>query len=747
MKCLFRVLVLSMIALLSVSANEELSNGHLRLGFNAKGSLVEFSNSEHLFLAPATNGYLWELHWRDTVSGSSGTITSIAPRSFHFERTGLRSARLIWKELGLAAAPDLQIEGVVTLDDAAAMSRWKIVLRNSGTLRFEEVRFPCIQSIAPQENEVLAAPVWIGQIAANPRALLNKDGHSHEARYEYPGHASMQCLALYQGKGPGLYVACDDTNAFHKTFIFSGDGKSAVNFSLLQLPENNSTGTRDYVQPYSAVLGTFSGDWFTAAEIYRGWATNQWWARESRLQKKEKNWAGDTALWVWNRGRSENVIEPALALQKKLGLPVSAMWHWWHGCAYDIGFPEYLPPREGVASFTKALTRGHQQNVHAIVYMNQRLWGMTTKSWKGATNFAVLGADGTIHPEVYNSFTKSPCASMCMGTSFWRDHYAGLTQQAFALGVDGIYMDQACSSLACYNPKHGHPLGGGTYWMNGFRTMSEDIRERAKSVKSNDRIALAGEGVGESWLPYLDLMLSLQVSKDRYAAADGWEPIPFFQAVYHPYVIQYGNYSSLTMPPYDELWPEKFAPKEPLKLLDRKFSQQFYLEQARAFAWGQQPTIANFRESHLKERPEEINYALQLAKIRSRTLNFLQRGTFLRAPDINAPAATIDISRLSIYAGQQGGLTTLQKEMPLALAGAWQSPDGTLGLALASISNEPLLLEFNLDRAVYKLPKRGVIYRVDENKRKKIGRFDGETIKLSVELTPRGACLLEFVSQ
>ena len=28
------------------------------------------------------------------------------------------------------------------------------------------------------------------------------------------------------------------------------------------------------------------------------------------------------------------------------------------------------------------------------------------------------------------------------------------------LGVDGIYMDQACSSLSCFDATHGHPLGG-----------------------------------------------------------------------------------------------------------------------------------------------------------------------------------------------------------------------------------------------------------------------------------------------
>ncbi len=53
------------------------------------------------------------------------------------------------------------------------------------------------------------------------------------------------------------------------------------------------------------------------------------------------------------------------------------------------------------------------------------------------------------------------------------------------------------------------------------------------------------------------------------------ETIPFFQAVYHPYGITFGSYSSLVTPPYDELWPEEFAPEKAGQLLDEKFNKQF----------------------------------------------------------------------------------------------------------------------------------------------------------------------------
>jgi hypothetical protein len=438
------------------------------------------------------------------------------------------------------------------------------------------------------------------------------------------------------------------------------------------------------------------------------------------------------------------VIDPAVALQQKLGLPVSVFWHWWHGCAYDTGFPEYLPPREGDAAFTAALQRAHEHDVRAIVYMNQRLWGMTTASWtnENALRFAVKGADGQVRPEVYNTFTKQPCASMCMGTAFWRDKYAGLATTAVRqLGVDGIYMDQACSSLACFDPRHGHTIGGGTYWMRGFQLLATDIRRRCETRGGP---ALAGEGCGENWLPYLDVMLALEVSRERYAGADGWEPIPFFHAVYHGYGVFYGNYSSLTHPPYDDLWPAEFAPTEPLKLLDRKFSRQFCLEQARAFVWGQQPTIANFLPTHLQERATELEYALRLAKLRSRFPEFLLRGEMLPPPKVDAPAAELEMSRLSIYAGQRGGVREFQKRLPLVWAAAWRAPDQRVAIAVTSISDQPLTATLELDAVAMGLAGPGNVYRIGDRGRRLLGKYRANAPRLRLDLSPLDACILEL---
>ena len=727
-----------------------MANGRLEIGVGHEhGELVRLTDAHthQNFAGTASAGAgLWELK----LFPAEKILSPAGAKSFQCQPINGKepALRLTWEGFEVAAAPALRVEVVVRLEPGQPMSRWELGVTGLGELGISQVRFPRIVNIPRQENERLAVPVWMGQQTAESRkGFVGEDKGGRREQWEYPGLLSMQCLAFYRQDGPGLYVACDDVAGFNKAFAFFGDSRGNVGCEVLHLPERLPASNDAWWLPYAVQLGTFEGDWFTAAERYRAWATNQVWAKESRLaQGRVPDWALNTALWVWNRGRSPNVLGPAQVLQEKLGLPVSVFWHWWHGCAYDTGFPEYLPPREGAESFTSALADAQANGIHAIVYMNQRLWGMTTRSWhdESAERFAVKGADGKVHPEVYNTFTHEPCASMCMGTEFWRQKYAGLAVRAVTeLGVNGVYMDQACSSLACYDPSHGHPVGGGVYWMQGFRALASDIRTRCDSRR--EPVVLAGEGCGEPWLPYLDLMLSLQVSRERYLAPDGWDTIPFFPAVYHPFAVAYGNYSSLTMPPYDELWPAEFAPKEPLKLLDRKYSRQFCLEQARAFIWGQQPTIANFLPAQLEDRAGELEFVLRLARLRSRATKYLLHGTFLRPPQLLGPVAILDISRLSIYAGRQGGLTAFQKASPLTLASAWRAPDKNVAVAVASIADEPVHVTLVLPSGAYDLPQGSSVYQMDEKGRRRIGTLKETGNSIELELPTRAAYIVELI--
>ena len=725
-----------------------IENEFLRVSIDRQdGTVLELTDltSGHNHVGDAEER-LWELN--ATSDGESITFAPEQATTFHVlklapKKNGLK---MVWEGDTLLHGKG-RVEATVCLEEGEPVSLWNISIDFAANLQIEQIHFPRLAAIRRQEDERLAVPLWMGQQTSDPRTLLaGANGKGRRLAWTYPGSMSMQCVALYRDGGDGLYAACNDNAVRRKTFALWGTPDGNTHYEMVHYPEVDEVVAGHFELPYSSVLGTFQGDWITAAERYRQWAVKQPWTQQSRMRRGlVPGWVLDTGMWVWNRGRSPGVLPPAAKLQERLGLPVSVFWHWWHGCPYDTGFPEYLPPREGTEPFRNAVAQAHGDDLHMLVYMNQRAWGLSTKSWEaeGAEQYAVKAEDGKIRPEVYNIFTRQALISMCLATPFWRNKYAGLAEEAVNdLGVDGIYMDQACLHKPCYDPNHGHLPGGGDSWMEGFRALSEDIRTRCHR---DTPVVLAGEGCGEAWLPYLDLMLALQVSQERYSSpTNTWEVIPFFHAVYHPYSVIYGNYSSLVMPPYDDLWPDEFAPDEPLALLDRRFSRQFYLEQARTFVWGQQPTLANFRPLLLEERPEEIDYLTRLVRLRNGAKKYLLHGEFLRSPKLNVPEVTSDFSRLSIYAGQKDRLTSSQRRHPLALAGAWRAADGDVAIALASVVDEPLSLSLAIDREYYQLPDDARPYRIDEAGRHKIKQPSNTGSRLPLDLPPRGLCLVEF---
>ena len=723
-----------------------LDTPEVTLRFNERqGHLVSLldKHAGHDHIAKDAPGSLWML---ELPEPAGGTLLPEHAQQFdyrHEENDPLRLL-LLWSEFSQEAMPTLSVSVRVRFDPNVRATRLSIMVQGLDGIVPQLVRFPRLPGITQQESEVLAVPYWMGEKTTQARQLLSSaPGRARRREFSYPGLLSMQCMTFYREDGPGLYLAADDIEARSKSFAAFGDGQGRIGLEVCHFPGADTAAAATYTPGYDVLIGLFQGDWMTVAARYREWALRQPWARESRLrQGRTPAWVGDTGFWVWNRGPSEGVLPPAATMQDYLGVPVSVFWHWWHGCAYDVNFPEYLPPREGTDAFREAVREARQQGLNPIVYMNQRLWGMTTESWvaKNAERYAVKKPDGTVQPEVYNTFTRSPMASMCMGTAFWRNTYAGLAASAYNdLGVSGIYMDQACSSLVCYDTEHGHPPGGGTYWMEGFRTLESDIRKRCPGI------TLAGEGCGEAWLPHLDLMLSLQVSQERYAAPGQWEPIPFFPAVYHGYSILYGSYSSLTRPPYDSLWPKDFAPKQPLALLDEKFRYQFRLEQARSFVWGQQPCLSNFLPQHLAERKTDLAYVKQLVQLRQAALPYLLHGTFVRPPRMHIPGMEIDMSRLSIYAGQQQPVQEYRKRVPQYLAGAWQAKDGSIAVAVANIADTEHKIRFTLSPEEYELPDRGRVYKRLEGSRTAICRFENRQVTISDTLAAAGAAIYEVI--
>jgi len=750
---LFSVLVFIILLLPQCKSSKEsgeiieIGNGKISLAFEkATGKFIAFNdiaNSHEFINQEVVKGLPWEVRF-DSPSNNQSQANETIPSKFRYSKPDSLTIILEWE--GFKEMKGFKVKAKINLDEEKALSYWKIFVDGIKGNPIRGVVFPKIEGITESGEEKLVIPGWMGELMHNPRVALSA-GQIKRMEWVYPGALSSQIFALYDSNLCGFYASCNDSLSYTKNFAFTLDTMNTLEYEMINYPSFDPA-LDSYTPSYEAVIGSFKGDWITAAEMYREWAVKQRWATESRFRNGIiPSWLENTALWVWNRGKSGNVLKPAVELKNKLGLPISVFWHWWHNNSYDEFLPEYIPPREGKKSFTNAVLSAQREGVRSIVYMNAIQWGESTESWKAenAIPFSLKDINGNMNSHIYNIFTGNSLTVMCMGTQFWRDKYSSLCDSVVNVyKTNGVYMDQACLSYKCFDRSHGHSAGGGNYWVEGFGKLTDQIRSK---VSKETEPIFPGEGSGESWIPYLDAFLTLQPSRERYAGVGNSETIPLFQAIYHQYGITYGSYSSLVTPPYDEKWPKEYAPENTEQLLDEAFNKQFLMEQARSFVWGCQPTIANYHSFLNYERKVEIDYLLNIARLRYKALKYLLKGEFCRNPGIEPPVENIKISRLSIYAGRTPGenVKTFNKDVPVLYAGTWKADDNNIGIALASISDNYISVDFNFNSAEYNLPSEGEVYIITNEGKELLNSYTGGSISVKYSMQPRGLCILEIV--
>jgi hypothetical protein len=123
-------------------------------------------------------------------------------------------------------------------------------------------------------------------------------------------------------------------------------------------------------------------------------------------------------------------------------------------------------------------------------------------------------------------------------------------------------------------------------------------------------------------------------------------------------------------------------------------------------------------------------------------------GKFLKSPDLRSPLEEFDISRLSIYAGKTGNtVTAFRGTFPLIYSGTWQSENKKIGIALASISDNPFRVNFTLNPNDYELTPSGKIYLIDVKGKKLLTSYSQMTIHVDFTLKPRGLCIVEIIPE
>ncbi len=394
-----------------------------------------------------------------------------------------------------------------------------------------QVEFPCLDGLQASgdfANDRLFYPdCWGVEYRGSAMPRLQR-------RYPRGWETTMQLLG-YTAGAETLYLGVHDPALRTKDFIFVPPAPGAADsapgrFAVVTFPEGMTAPGNSFATDYDTVAGVLAGDWFDAAGVYAAWARSQAWAAAppatdapaARSRREVHAWqvlqVTDKPMAVW--------AELMERLASRLGVRFGIHFYNWHQIPFDISYPDYFPARAG---FKQMVARLNRAGIVTMPYINGRLWDINAPSWtaRHAEPSAAKGSAQRLAPralftylEEYGSGQK--LAPMCPTTPFWRDTVTELCRRIVQeLGCGGVYIDQIAAEKAelCFDAAHGHPLGGGGFWLAGYREMLRQIRG----------------AVGPE--PYLTTECNWEGCAADYDALLSWhrfsdELIPMFPAVY-----------------------------------------------------------------------------------------------------------------------------------------------------------------------------------------------------------------------
>jgi len=320
-------------------------------------------------------------------------------------------------------------------------------------------------------------------------------------------------MAYYTEAG-GLYVACDDPSGLPKFLcpLLSNDG---VVMGLGHFPGTRTPGKTKL--PYNVVLGSFQGDWYAAAEIYREWTSKQTFCREKLAARRDMpKWIADSPVAIafpmrgqgdWDPPAAENPeYSPATnalpyldKIAKELESPLIPIVFNWEKQGPWVQ-PDAFPPVGGDAAMNDFMSKARDKGWHPMIYGDGLCWVTAQKNTKydGMPYFRSHGGEQAVVRNWEGKFFEEDIPwrtnyVVCVGTEKGRQAVLGMTHGMAEFGPSIVQQfDQGPGPKACYATDHGHPPVPGPWMTENFKQLLKtDIAEaRAKDAT----IALSCEG-------------------------------------------------------------------------------------------------------------------------------------------------------------------------------------------------------------------------------------------------------------
>ena len=629
------------------SENEmSLDTGGVRLRFTLGRMLVlsEFS-------CPALGNVAADLAgvgdtWKVAFRGPDGTAPEYSPLfadflGADFQEDGSRGEIVLRWHLPLSRKGGAEVRMRIGCEAGSARLAWRLHVKVPDGWKVTGAEFPILPGLLAEKLPRAAVPTSWGteyDLVSGVRYIG-----------QYPSwEAGMQMAAFY-GHGHGLYIGAHDPAACLKNLCLEAQA-GVTRFSFLHFPSIPEEAGKDFELPFETITQFFDGDYTDAGRIYRAFTFETPWGNTPPVSKRTiPRWMQDADIWLRPDGSPADNLDITKKALAYFGTNTATHWYRWHEIPYDTNYPEYFPPLPGFGEAIRAL---HDAGTHVIPYINGRLWDPDSKSWreKEAWRGAARKENGDCYTEVYGSHV--PNTAMCPWSALWREELASLIQRFFdELDTAGVYIDQICAArgVPCFNPDHGHPLGGGGAWHEGYRTLLEGMRKRVPEGR-----VLTTEECAEPWLDLFDAMIILNMPAELHS-------IPLFPSVYSDRTIGYAF-----------LYYAKDEPRN---------SFSFRWKNSRAFLYGAQVGWIQPDRIMAPEVSSEAEFLRDLARTRSHARPFVTDGQFLRLLDVAGDNTLLRGRGTGVF----GPDYTIEE--PAVNASAWLA-DGKPGVLLSNISSQ-----------------------------------------------------------
>jgi len=491
---------------------------------------------------------------------------------------------------------------------------------------------------------------------------------------------TMQFMAAYRdGENPtGLYVAMHDPWGSRKEIGLHRDpGLGSVRMRFDHPAPDMGRVGNDFVLSGEAVWQLLRGDWFDAAQIYKAWARKEakWWPRltaEGRADTPQ--WMRELNAWAMTGGAPEECVARVKDFQEFLGVPVGFHWYGWHQIPGDNDYPHYFPAKTNFAAGVREL---QQSPVFVMPYINGRLWDthdQGTNDWE-FTHLALPAAtkneNGQPYIETYASKESNGervrLAVMCPATALWQQTVSNIVLRLLGeCGASAVYIDQvaAATPMLCMDASHGHPLGGGHWWNEGYWKMLDSIRQAMPRGAM-----LTTECNGEPFIRWFDGYLTWHWQRDGQ--------VPAFPAVYGGTLQMFGR---------------AYGGGETRDLALR-------VKTAQQLVFGEQ--IGWLDPGIIKEK-DNADFFRRVVSTRAQFSRYFYAGEMARPPKLigDVPSVRAD--------WQWSGHWWVTNDA--VLTGAWQMPKAKrLVMIFANVSDEPVTAMVRFDPVAYGIRARKMV--------------------------------------